>query len=183
MPGVSGDTHAMGFLFPTERLIIRPWRERDRAGLERMTSDAEMMRYINGRPWNEDEVDELLARQRRHLAAHGVCFGAVQHAETGAIVGLAGMQPLDTGEFEIGWWIWKDYWGKGYAVEAARPFVTHARNMGLERLVAVIDPPNSASIRVAEKLGMRYQSTVAGSETIASRGDKPVARYVLELAG
>lgn len=173
----------MGFYFPTERLIVRPWRETDRSGLERMTSDAGMMRYINGRPWSEEEVDELLARQRRHLAAHGVCFGAVEQAETGAVVGLAGMQPLDSGEFEIGWWIWKDYWGRGYAVEAARPFIAHARNMGLERIVAVIDPPNSSSIRVAEKLGMIYAGTVPASHTIASRGDKPVARYVLDLAG
>jgi RimJ/RimL family protein N-acetyltransferase len=171
----------MAFYFPTRRLVVRPWRADDRSALERMTADAEMMRFINGRPWSDAEVDELLERQQRHLRGHGVCFGAVEHAGDRHVIGLAGMQPLDSGDFEIGWWIWKDYWGRGYAVEAALPFVTHARNMGCERLFAIIDPPNSASIRVAEKLGMRFERTARASETISTRGDRPVSLYRLDL--
>lgn len=171
----------MAFGFETERLIIRPWRDDDRAGLERMTSNWQMMRFINGRPWARGQVDELLDRQQRHLNAHGVCFGAVELATTGDIAGLAGMQPMDNGEFELGWWIWKDYWGRGLAVEAVAPFIEHGRRMGLKRLWAVIDPPNTASVRVADKLGMRYDRTAAAHETIASRGDKPVLLYRLDL--
>lgn len=171
----------MAFYFPTRRLVVRPWRERDRPSLERMTADAEMMRFITGRPWSGDEIDELLQRQQRHLRSHGVCFGAVEHARDGVVIGMAGMQPLDSGEFELGWWIWKDHWGRGYAVEAARPFLGFARNMGCRLLLAVIDPPNSASIRVAEKLGMHFDRTARACETISTRADRPVSIYALAL--
>jgi len=171
----------MAFYFPTKRLIIRPWRESDRPDFERMVLDPDMMRYINGRPWDDAQIDEFMQRQRHHMAQHGVCFGACQSIESDAVIGLAGMQPIDSGEFEIGWWVWKDYWGQGLALEALQPFLTHARNMALGKLLAVIDPPNSASIRVAEKLGMHFDRTVPANQTIASRGDKLVAIYELTL--
>lgn len=176
----------MAFFFPTPRLTIRPWRERDRPDLERMATDLDMMRYVTGRAWPAAQIDEFLGRQQRHIRNHGVCFGAVELGDRMQVVGVAGMQPLDgadfKGDFELGWWIWKDFWGQGLAVEAVTPFVTHARNMGLERVLAVIDPPNSASIRVAEKLGMRYYRTVSARDTVATREDKPAAVYAMDLA-
>lgn len=54
--------------------------------------------------------------------------------ETREVIGLVGLGPHDDGEFELGWWTWKEYWGRGYAGEAAWAFVMHARDvMGLER--------------------------------------------------
>lgn len=177
----------MAFFFPTRRLTIRPWRRHDRPALERMATDADMMRFITGSAWPAEQIDEFLARQARHVRNHGVCFGAVELTESMRVIGIAGMQPLEgddfAGEFELGWWIWKDFWGQGLALEAITPFIPHARNMGLKRLYAVIDPPNSASIRVAEKLGMQFQRIANANETIATRLNKPVSIYSMELAG
>jgi len=172
----------MSFRFQTPRLILRPWLRRDRASLERMTSDGEMMRFINGRPWTDEEVDELIARQHRHLENHGICFGAAELIGTGEVVGLIGMQPMVDGDFEIGWWIWRDHWRQGLATEAIRPFVAHATAMGLSHVWAVIDPPNTASIRVAEKLGMRRDRKVSIDELLPGRGDFMVFLYKLDLA-
>jgi [ribosomal protein S5]-alanine N-acetyltransferase len=173
----------MTFRLDTDRLHIRPWRESDRPALERMARDEEMMRYITrGRTWSDEEIDELLERQSGHLQKHGICFGAAVLSETGEVVGMVGMQPHDDGQFELGWWIWKDHWGHGYAAEAAAAFVEYARNvMGLGRLVAVIDPPNVASRRVAEKLGMRFECIKSARETNARREDMPIAYYGMSL--
>jgi len=175
----------MAFFFPTPRLTVRPWRERDRPALEQMTSDMDMMRFVTGRAWPAEDIDEFLTRQQRHIDNHGVCFGAVELGAQEQVVGVAGMQPLDgrefKGEFELGWWIWKDYWGQGLALEAITPFIPHSRNMGLSRLFAVIDPPNSASIRVAEKLGMLYDRTISAKETVATRDEKPACIYAMDL--
>lgn len=173
----------MTFSLTTERLHIRPWLESDRPALERMARDPEMMRYVTrGRTWSDDEVDEILDRQARHLVDHGICFGAVVLAESGEVVGMVGMQPHDDGQFELGWWIWKGHWGRGYATEAAAAFVAYARDvMSLRRLVAVIDPPNVASIKVAEKLGMRFECIKSARETIAKREDMPIAYYAMAL--
>jgi [ribosomal protein S5]-alanine N-acetyltransferase len=174
----------MSFEFVTERLRIRPWQVGDRPALEQMVRDPDMMRYITrGRTWADAEVDELLERQARHLQNHGICFGAVELAASGEVIGMVGMQPLDDGQFELGWWIWKEHWRRGYALEAARPFVAHARDvMGLERLVAVIDPPNAASIKVAERLGMTFECIKSAAETIAKRPDIPIAYYGMRIA-
>lgn len=167
----------------TGRLQIRPWLESNRPALERMARDAEMMRYVTrGRAWSDEEVDEFLERQARHLANHGICFGAVVLAESGEVIGMAGLQPHDDGQFELGWWIWKAHWGQGYATEAATAFVSYARDvMSLKRLVAVIDPPNVSSIKVAEKLGMRFECIKSARETIAKREDMPIAYYAMAL--
>ncbi len=169
------------FRFATRRLIVRPWRDDDRPALARMTGDATMMRYVSGATWTDREIDEFLARQQRHLTGHAVCFGAVERATTGEVVGVSGMQPLDSGDFELGWWTWKEHWGRGYAAEATRPFVDRARAMGLAHAWAVIDPDNHASMRVAAKLGMHYARTIAASETISTRGDRLAALYRIEF--
>lgn len=173
----------MSFSLSTERLQVRPWLESDRPALERMVRDSEMMRYITrGRTWSDEEVDEILERQARQLATWGICFGAVTLKQTGEVVGLAGMQPHDDGQFELGWWIWKEHWRCGYATEAAAAFVEHARQvMALKRLVAVIDPPNIASVRVAEKLGMRFECIKSARDTMARREDMPIAYYSMAL--
>lgn len=173
----------MSFCFTTARLTIRPWSESDRRALARMAMDKDMMRYITqGRPWGDAEMDEFLQRQARHVARHGISFGAVEEKTSAEVIGLAGMQPHDDGQFELGWWVWKDHWGKGYATEAIRPFVEHAREvMELTRLVAIIDPPNQASKRVAEKIGMHFVCIKSARETIASREDIPVAYYAMSL--
>ncbi|WP_164125920.1 GNAT family N-acetyltransferase, partial [Stenotrophomonas maltophilia] len=60
-------------------------------------------------------------------------------------------------EIEIGWRLNRHAWGKGYATEAARPIVAHAfQTVGLDRIVAEIDPANSASMHVAEKIGLKF---------------------------
>jgi len=178
MPATTPD-----FELASPRLIIRTWQPRDRQALDQMTGDAEMMRHVgSGRAWTGDQVDALLERQIRHLTRHGVCFGAVELKASGLAIGLAGFQQHDDGLFELGWWIWKTHWGKGYATEAALACVDHARElMGLDCLVAIIDPDNIASRRVAEKIGMQFVDIRSARTTIAAREDLPVAYYRLDL--
>lgn len=171
-----------GFLIETPRLRIRAWRDEDRPALARMVADPEMMRFItSGRVWREDEIDELVQRQARHLAGYGFCMGPLLLNGTEEVIGIAGLQPLDLdGEVELGWWVWKDHWGKGYATEAGAALVRYGFEMlGLERLVAVIEPGNSASIRVAEKIGMRFERRMSARETVARREDIEIAFYAV----
>ena len=173
----------MPFSITTQRLRLRPWQDADRASLERMARDSDMMHFLtDGRPWRDDEVDEFLERQALHLATHGVCMGPAELIATGEVVGMAGLQPLDDGTFELGWWIWKAHWKLGLATEAAARLVEYARDtMALDRLAAVIDEHNLASRRVAEKIGMRLEGIRSARETNARRPDLPIAFYTMRL--
>ena len=155
------------FRLETDRLFIRPWTPADRPAFTGLTEDPEVMRYVHGgQPYAEDEVDEWFTRQARQLAEHDVCMGALIEKATGRLVGIAGTQPLGTtGNFEIGWWLARDVWGRGYATEAGGAAMRHVlETLGHRRVVAIIDPDNEPSKRVVGRLGMHYESRVTGEQ-------------------
>ncbi|MFA5938619.1 MAG: GNAT family N-acetyltransferase [Sinimarinibacterium sp.] len=169
----------------TERLLIREWRPEDRPGLERLTGDTQMMRFITGgEVWNADRNDGLVARQRANLTATGLCMGPVLLRKTGEMIGVAGAQPLDRLQgCDLGWWIWREYWNQGLATEAAAAVYGDAfERAGLNRVYAVIDPDNLSSRRVAEKLGMRLHGRCTADQTASWRPAVDVLLYVAERA-
>lgn len=153
------------FRLETERLIIRPWEPGDRDAFISFTRDPEVMRYVHGgTPYSEQEIEEFLARQARQLAEFDVCMGALVEKATSRVAGVLGMQPLGTtGDYEIGWWLARDAWGRGYATEGGRAAMEHVLSTR-PRVVAIIDPDNEASKRVVERLGMRYEGRVTGAQ-------------------
>src|SRR2546422_939173 len=141
----------------TERLIIRPFTPSDRGAFAALSSDSEVMRYVHGgTPYSEEEIDEFLGRQARHLGQLDVCMGALIEKESERFIGVAGMQPLGTtGDLEIGWWLAREVWGRGYATEAGGAAMRHVlETLARPRVIAIIDPPNEASKRVAARLGI-----------------------------
>ncbi|HSY48896.1 MAG TPA: GNAT family N-acetyltransferase [Thermoanaerobaculia bacterium] len=155
------------FLLETDRLVIRSWQPDDRPAFTALMSHPEVTRYVHGgQPYSEDEVDEWFARQARQIAEHGICMGALIEKSTGRLAGLAGTQPLGTtGNLEIGWILARDAWGRGYAAEAGAAAMRHVlETLGRPRVVAIIDPDNEPSKRVAARLGMTYEARYTGAE-------------------
>ena len=155
------------FRLETERLVIREWEPADRDAFRAMAQDPVVMRYINGGvPLSEEEIDAALARQRRNAAELGYCMGALVEKASGEVVGVAGLQPLGTtGDLEIGWWLAPRVWGRGYATEAGGAAMRHVlETLGRTRVVAIIDPPNTPSKRVAARLGLRFERQTNGVE-------------------
>jgi len=178
-----GTGRAVTFRIETERTLIRPWEESDREPFARIATDPRVMRYISdGQPWSDDQIDEFLARQERHLAEHGFCLGALCLRDGNTAVGLCGMQPLGTTpDVEIGWWLASEHWGRGLATEAARAVVRFAfRETERCRVLAVARPDNRASTRIMEKLGMRLSGHHTGRELGLSQPDVVVVAYSLE---
>jgi len=155
------------FGLETARLIIRPWRAEDRAAFVAVMSDPEVTRYVNdGRAYTDAQVDEYFARQARQIAEFDLCMGAVVEKSSARVIGLAGVQPLGTtGDLEIGWIFARDTWGRGYATEAGRAAMQHVlETLGRARVVAIIDPDNEPSKRVAARLEMKYEARYTGAQ-------------------
>ena len=173
----------MAFRIETVRLIIRPWQDEDRPLFTRFVRDPEMMRYIShGKAWDEERIDAFFARQRRYLEKHDCCVGAVAFKDSGQLIGIAGIQPLDkTQAFEFAWWIWKDFWGQGLATELAAALRNHAFDvMYLPRVIAIADVLNRASSRVMEKIGMRYEGVRNAHDLAERHPDVDVVYYTLD---
>lgn len=140
----------------TDRLVMRPLRSSDAPGFVTIWSDTEFTRYIGGR-CDPDSVWHAMAGNIGCWALTGVGPWAVVERATGDLVGRAGLwtEPGWPG-IEAVWFIRRDRWGRGYAREAGTAAISwvFAERPELAEVISVILPENTASVRVAERLGM-----------------------------
>jgi RimJ/RimL family protein N-acetyltransferase/ADP-ribose pyrophosphatase YjhB (NUDIX family) len=155
----------------TERLLLEPWHERHRAPWRRLCCDPDVMRFIGaGDTWDAAKADEVFDRGLEHWREHGFGWRSALDKTTGEWLGFVGLNHVGPGtdgvppeEVEIGWWIVRKAWGRGYASEGATAIRNEAfSRLGLERFIARLQPANSASARVAEKLGMTFERHTTG---------------------
>ena len=147
----------------TPRLILRRLTLADADALLAVFGDAEVMRYGDGvrsLAWVLGWLADCLARYDQGQPAP---WAIVERGGDDRAIGYCGLFTYGDvngrPEVELGYRLARAYWGRGYATEAARAVLDYAfRVLGLARLIALIDPDNVASIRVAEKLGMTHEA-------------------------
>jgi RimJ/RimL family protein N-acetyltransferase len=142
----------------TERLKLRQFVDADLDALARMCADPETMRYIGqGATLSRADAWRSMAMFLGHWQLRGYGMWAVEDKRTGAFVGRIGLHyPEGWPAIEVGWLLDRAQWGQGLATEGGRAAITWAFDrLNLQRISSVIHPQNAASIRVAEKLGMR----------------------------
>jgi RimJ/RimL family protein N-acetyltransferase len=159
----------------SERLVLRMPRLDDAEALLGLVGDPDVMRPIGSEPGGIEVAVEHLERWIRRWQANQMGPFLVVHRADDLVLGRVG--PLvwnartwetstladadDDAQVELGWVIAQEHWGRGYATEAARAvrqWVYDAR--GVERLISLIDPENTRSARVAEKLDAEPTGTV-----------------------
>ena len=151
-------------LAETERLIIRTWiPEADAEPAFWIYSDPEVTHFLKTQVHSVKEGQNLLERwmTRATQLNNGTGWWAILNKETQEVFGtVILLQLLDserrlTQDYEVGWHLKKSAWGKGYATEAATVVLNYGFNaLKLPVVYAVIRPQNTASIRVAQRLGM-----------------------------
>jgi len=146
----------------TERLKLRHFVEADLDAYARMCADPETMRYIGlGTTLSRADAWRSMAMVLGHWQLRGYGMWAVEEKNTGAFVGRIGLHyPEAWPVLEVGWLVDRNRWGQGLATEGGRAAMQFAfERLGLSRISSVIHPQNAASIRVAEKLGMKRERT------------------------
>ena len=149
----------------TERLVLRQFRLSDADAMNRVFGDTEVMRFGDGVKTHEWVKDWIRRSLENHQPESRIGPLAGIEKRTKETVGYCGLfyfpDVFGQPETEIGYRLVRPYWGRGYATEAAKSVRDYAFNtLRLPRLISMIDPQNVASIRVAEKLGMRYEKDV-----------------------
>jgi RimJ/RimL family protein N-acetyltransferase len=145
-------------ILETKRLLLRPFRRSDVDDYAEMKSDPEVLRYLVGggmEPWNRGRSSRHMAFMIGHWQVWGSGSWAVEHQESGALIGMVGFsEPEGWPDFELAWTLARRYWGHGYATEAAREALAYAfTTLKREQVISLIHPENRASIRVAERIG------------------------------
>ncbi len=147
----------------TPRLLLRQFKESDLDSYAEMCADEEVMRYIGeGRALTRAEAWRNMAVILGHWHLRGYGLWAVEEKESGLLVGRAGFfNPEGWPGFELGWLLGRPHWGKGFATEAARAALDHAfSTLNRTRVISLIRPGNERSIRVAERIGEKYETTI-----------------------
>jgi RimJ/RimL family protein N-acetyltransferase len=157
--------NARGVIAETKRLLLREFRPEDAAAMRRVFGDPDVMRFGKGVQTAQWVGDWIRRQRENYRAPGGIGLWAVVEKTSEETIGYCGLTRYPDicgrSEIEVGYRLARPYWGRGYATEAARAVCAHAYGaLNLPRLIALIDPGNLASIRVAEKLGMRHENDV-----------------------
>ncbi len=139
----------------TDRLRLRMLQDADFEQYAAMHMDPEVTRFTVRAQLDRMEAWRHLAVIVGHWHLRGFGMWGVEELDTGALVGRVGFhQPDGWPDFELGWTIGRNWWGKGYASEAAQRCLKYAfEEMDRDHVISLIDPLNVASIRVAERIG------------------------------
>lgn len=159
-------THSAPIL-ETSRLVLRPHGLADFEDVAALWADPQVTRFIGGRPSSREESWARLLRYAGAWNLLGFGFWTFRDRATGAYLGegglLQGRRTLepDFGETpEVGWALSSTAHGQGYGVEAVSAMLEWAERKGMNRLVCMIEPSNTPSIRLAQKVGFtQYAST------------------------
>ncbi|WP_421383086.1 GNAT family N-acetyltransferase [Bacillus salacetis] len=150
----------------SERLVFRPYTDEDFEFLMTLLSDPEMVKFIGGGQTRDRQGgrDFLSWIYRTYEAGGDLGLQVLVRKVDNIPVGHAGLVPQKIEgeeELEIGYWIARECWGFGYATEAAAALLEYGKNeIGRARFISLIQPENTASEKVARKIGMKLEKRI-----------------------
>lgn len=145
--------------FRSDRLLFRPFALSDAEGAFAIFGDAEVMQYsVSGRDPDLEATAARVERYARQNVASGFAPWAIVETASECVIGFCGLIRLkDPNDVEIAYRLRRDRWGKGMATEAVTAWLDRGFSLlRLPRILAFVDPANTASLRVVVKIGMRF---------------------------
>lgn len=145
----------------TARLNLREFVDSDFQAVYAYSSDPRVTRYLFFGPRDEqstaDYLEGLLASQRERPRTRFEL--AVEEITSGRVIGACDLSFIEHHVVDLGYMLGIDVWGRGYATEIALALVDAAfYDLRAERVISTVDVNNGASIRVLEKIGMRWEA-------------------------
>lgn len=150
------------FILETPRLILRRQVPEDLNALWTLYCDPDITRYIPDAPRSSAEAkEELEWFMNGHPKHPELGLWATIHKDTGKFIGRCGLLPWTIdgqNEVEVAYLIAREYWGQGLGTEVARAIIDYGfGQLGLSRLICLIDAENQRSIKVARNIGMSFE--------------------------
>jgi RimJ/RimL family protein N-acetyltransferase len=150
----------------TERLELRRFRSDDIDPLSAVFAKEEVWRYPHGRAFSREETEAFIRAQQQHWADFSFGLWVAALRGDSRIIGYVGLAvptflPEILPAVEVGWRFDPEVWGRGYATEGATAALNEAfSTLGLRETCSLPQSDNLASVRVAERLGMRLEREI-----------------------
>lgn len=171
--GVESRVVAVAVTLITPRLELRPFTAADLDAAHAMWTAPPMRRYL----WDDtiigrDVAAGVLRASRDDFATRGFGLWRLHERRSDALIGFCGCRTAGGTEPELMYGILPEWWGQGLAVDASTAVLDHVfGTLHHAAVIAATDPPNLASVRVLEKLGMTFErrATLNGLDTLFYR--------------
>lgn len=145
----------------TTRLVLRRLRASDAEFILRLVNEPSWLEFIGDKGVRnlEDARDYILNGPVKMYERFGFGLYLTELKTNGVPIGMCGLIKRDTlQDVDIGFAFLPEFWGRGYAYEAASAVLDHGRRtFGLKRIVAITAPGNDSSIRLLEKMSLRFE--------------------------
>jgi ribosomal-protein-alanine N-acetyltransferase len=145
----------------TERLVLRPFEMDDAPVVQALAGEREIAAttLLIPHPYPDSAAEQWIGTHQAGFEEGRSAIFAITLAESGALIGAIGLTiSAEHHRAELGYWIGRDHWGRGYATEAGRAVIDYAfRELDLQRVEAHHFANNPSSGRVLEKLGMQRE--------------------------
>jgi RimJ/RimL family protein N-acetyltransferase len=171
----------------TDRLLLRRWRESDRAPFAELNGDPQTLIYFP-QTFDRQASDALIDRTEANFEALGYGLWALERKDTGEFIGFTGLSPMPddvpgAGGVEIGWRLTRRAWHRGYATEAAAAAARDAFDrVGLAELWSMTAVLNEPSQAVMRRIGMTEVARFDHPRVPAAHVLKPHVTYHLGRA-
>jgi RimJ/RimL family protein N-acetyltransferase len=145
-------------LCTTDRLILRSFRRDDLPVYQALGDDPLVMQYLGGL-WSHARTEAAARGANLSQIEHGYGMLAVERCVDGRFLGIAGLsvEQWYPDDLQVGWRFFPQFWGLGYATEAATAWLDHGfGSLGRQRIISMADVPNHRSIAVMRRLGMSF---------------------------
>lgn len=156
-------------MLQSERLTLRRFTSADAAVFFRINSEPALVQYTARAALTSlaEAAATLESEHFRGDESAGLGRFACVEKSTGKVVGIVGLRPAPEHEsFAFGYRILPEYWGQGFATEAATTLLQYGyHQLKLDNILATVFPENKASVRVLEKLGLVFEKEVLLAET------------------
>ncbi|MEM6316537.1 MAG: GNAT family N-acetyltransferase [Bacteroidota bacterium] len=152
----------MIYTIKTERLGLRNWSTADLQSFTVMNQNPDVMRYFPS-TYGRERTATLIERMQRQYEKTKYCYFAADDLWTGEFIGFIGLMFQDypapfTPCIDIGWRLTPSVWGRGLATEGATACLNYAFGaLNLKEVYSVASVANVPSIKVMQKIGMRFQ--------------------------
>lgn len=146
------------FFLKTDRIGFSKWIKNDTALAELLWGNSEVTRYICASGiFSADDIVNRLNVEILNETIYKVQYWPIFELATTDLIGCCGLRPHKENEYEIGFHLRPEFWGQGYAKEAANAVIDYAFSvLGAKKLFAGHNPNNTASQKVLNKLGFSY---------------------------
>ena len=150
------------YLFQTSRLLFRPFSLVDAPALYQLNEDPLVIQYTGDPPFDSLDAARKFVQNYNHYEQYGFGRWSVLLKENERFIGWCGLKYTPAKEeIDLGFRFFRKEWNKGYATESASAAINYGfEQLGLKKIVGRAMKANGASIRVLEKIGMRYEKGI-----------------------